>query len=93
MPDDEEVIRHLGDFIQQRAHGVTIRQWLALNEVEMVRAMYEFRLQATPLEVEAMARTLLQVAAGYPGSEVRRKLVLAYGLFMQEGMIYWLNIS
>ncbi|MFN8443263.1 MAG: hypothetical protein U0175_20980 [Caldilineaceae bacterium] len=83
MADDTETIHQLGNFIQRRALGALVRQWLELQEPEQIAAMNLYCRQSSATEIESMATTLLHVAAGYPNSDVRRKLVRAYALFMR----------
>ena len=82
LPDDAATLHQLGNFIQHRALGARIRQWLELEEKEQCSAMARYRQQASPSELESMETALLEIAAAYPNCAVRRRLIRTYALFL-----------
>lgn len=83
MLQDLHTTHYLNDFIQERAMGARVRQWLMMGESERVDSMQSFQTTSQPAQVEAMQRTLWQLAAAYPDYAVRSELVWLYGTFMK----------
>lgn len=82
MPNNAEIIHHLGDFIQERSLGALIRQWLDMDEKRQLSEMALYRFRSSLSDIQGMENALLNIAAGYPNCDVRKKLVRTYALFM-----------